>query len=297
MDSVAGIVLEGAINGAIYALIGVGFSVIYRSGRIFNLAQGELVAFGAFLAMAIMGFPGLPIWAGIALSMLAMVAVGLVTERVFLRPLIAQSAFSLFAATLGLILVFRGVAILAFGSQTRTAARFPQVLETLPVIHTGVLLDDSRLWAGVIAVVVVVGLAAFFRYTRAGLRMTAVAEDHEVAMSLGISVRWSIAAAWAIVGVLSILGAVVYVSGKAIDFQVGDVAFVALPVVLLAGFESILGVLLAGVLVGLAQQLAAYTLDPLTQGGASQMLPFVLILVVLLIRPSGMFGWRRIERI
>jgi branched-chain amino acid transport system permease protein len=291
------LLVEGAINGSIYALIGVGFNVIYRSGRIFNLAQGELVAFAAFLTMTLMSLTWMPAWAGLILSMVAMIVLGLLTERLFLRPLIAESGFVLFTATLGLILVFRGTAILAFGNQSRSAQSFPPVLDYLPRIHTDLVLNESRIWAGIIAVAAVLLLAAFFRYSKAGLRMTAVAEDHEIARSLGISVAGSIAAAWAIVGVLSVLAAIVYAGGEALNFQIGDVAFVALPVVLLAGFESIAGVLVAGLIVGVAQEAAVFWLDPFTQGGASQMLPFVLILAILMLRPTGMFGWQRIERL
>ena len=142
-----------------------------------------------------------------------------------------------------------------------------------------------------------VGLSWFFNRTRAGLTMTAVAEDHQVAMSMGISVQRSIAFAWVLGSVLSTLGAIVHLSGRSINMMSSDIGLAALPVALLAGLESLAGLLIAGVLVGVIQGLASAYLDPLVGGALGSVFPFIIMLVVLLIRPTGMFGWKTIERV
>jgi branched-chain amino acid transport system permease protein len=146
-------------------------------------------------------------------------------------------------------------------------------------------------------VIVVLGLAWFFRSTRAGLLMTAVAESHQIARSLGVDVRRSIAISWAVAGVVSALAAAAFMGGRNVSPDVASIAFVALPVVLLAGLETIGGVLIGGIIVGIGQAAAARWLDPYTEGGASLLFPFALMLVLLLIRPHGLFGWKQIERI
>ncbi|MDY6851190.1 MAG: branched-chain amino acid ABC transporter permease, partial [Thermodesulfobacteriota bacterium] len=137
----------------------------------------------------------------------------------------------------------------------------------------------------------------FFNRTRMGMEMTAVAEDHQIALSLGLNVKRSIAIAWAMSGVLCTLAAVVFLSGKGMTFLVGDIGLAALPVALLAGLESIGGLLLAGLLIGVSMGAAEYFLDPIFQGGVAAVFPFAVMILILLIRPSGLFGWKTIERI
>jgi len=137
----------------------------------------------------------------------------------------------------------------------------------------------------------------FFNHTRIGMEMTAVAEDHQIALSLGLTVKRSIAAAWAISGVLCTLAAIIFVGGKGMTFLVGDIGLAALPVALLAGLESIGGLILAGLIVGISMGVAEFFLDPVFEGGVAAVFPFVIMIIVLLIRPSGLFGWKTIERI
>ena len=196
--------------------------------------------------------------------------------------------------TIGLLILIRGVILIAFGPQVRP---FPIVFSLAPIMVGDLLIPRSLLYGGLLTIVIGFGLSWFFNKTRAGLRMTAVAEDHQVAMSMGISVRRSVAFAWALGSVLSTLGAIVYLSGKSLNLLTSEIGMAALPVALLAGLESIGGLLLAGLLVGIVQGLAMAYLDPLVGGAVGSVLPFIIMLLVLLIRPTGMFGWKTIERV
>jgi branched-chain amino acid transport system permease protein len=236
----------------------------------------------------------LPVWLGLPLAFAAAALFGLIIERVFFSRLVGESVFSMVMVTIGLLILIRGIILVVFGPQVRP---FPIVFPIQPILIGDILIPRAFLYGGFITVVIGLGLSWFFNRTRAGLRMTAVAEDHEVAMSMGISVRRSIAFAWALGSVLSTLGAIVYLSGRSLNVLTSEIGMAALPVALLAGLESIGGLLIAGVLVGIVQALAMAYLDPLVGGAVGSVLPFIIMLIVLLVRPTGMFGWKTIERV
>lgn len=293
MDALGRVFYVGLTTGAIYAAVAVGFNVIYRSGRVFNIAQGELLMLATLIMMALLG-AGVPPWGAIALAALGMAGIGIAIERVVLRKLVGQSEMALFMATLGVLLVLNGLGHLLFGAEPRL---FPDLLGSERWRVGGVTMKESALVGTGLIVMVVLGLAWFFRATRAGLLMTAVAESHQVARSLGVDVRRSIAASWAVAGIVSALAAAAFMGGRMVGPDVAGIAFVALPVVLLAGLETIAGVLIGGFLVGIGQAAAARWVDPYLEGGASLIFPFALMLLVLLIRPYGLFGWTHVRRI
>lgn len=287
------VLIGGIANGAIYAAVAVGFSVIYRSGRVFNIAQGELLMIATFMCMALFG-TGMNHWIAILLTAVAMGLLGLLIERLMLRPLVGQSEMALFMATLGLLLILNGLGTIVFGTEPQL---FPDVLGTERWRLGGVSIKESNVLGTALVVVTVVALAWFFRSTRTGLFMTAVAESHQIARSLGVSVTRSIGLSWAISGVVATVAAVAFMSGRNVSPDIATIAFVALPVVLLSGLETVGGVLLGGLIVGVGQAMAARWLDPYTEGGASLIFPFALMMVILIIKPQGLFGWKRVERI
>lgn len=196
--------------------------------------------------------------------------------------------------TIGLLIFIRGVVLVAWGPEVRF---FPAVLP-MAAVKVGSLVFDRALVIGGAATLVVAAMASwFFNHTQLGLEMTAVAEDHQTALSLGISVKRSIAVSWAISGLLSTVAAIIFLNGKGMTFLASDIGFAALPVALLAGLESIGGVVLGGLIVGVAVGLASYFLDPIFDGGVAAVFPFVIMVIILLIRPTGLFGWKTIERI
>ncbi|GAA4401402.1 branched-chain amino acid ABC transporter permease [Quisquiliibacterium transsilvanicum] len=287
-------VINGALIGLLYALIAMGFAVIYRASKVFNFAQGELVVFGGFVVWWLVVNLGLPLYVGLPLAFVIAAAFGLLIERMFFSRLVGESVFAMVMVTIGLLILIRGVVLLLFGPQVRP---FPIVFDLAPIIFGEIFIPRSLLYGGIITVAAGLGLSWFFDRTRLGLKMTAVAEDHQVALSLGISVRASIAFAWILGSVLSTLGAVIYLSGKSLNFLASDIGLTALPVALLAGLESVSGLLIAGIIVGIVQGLAVAYLDPWVGGAVGSILPFVIMLGILFVRPTGMFGWKTIERV
>ncbi|OGL18676.1 MAG: branched-chain amino acid ABC transporter permease [Candidatus Rokubacteria bacterium RIFCSPLOWO2_12_FULL_71_19] len=294
MASLLGYVVNGALAGLLYALIAMSFVIIYRSARVFNFAQGEIVVVGAFVVWTFMSVLDFPWWVSVPLALGASLLLGLFIERLILRPLVGEELFAFVMVTIGLLIFIRGVVLVAWGPEVRF---FPAVLP-LAAIKVGPLVLDRALVLGGAATLVLAAITSwFFNRTQAGLEMTAVAENHQIALSLGISVKRSIAIAWGVSGVLSTLAAIIFLNGKGMTFLASDIGFAALPVALLAGLESIGGVVLGGLIVGIAVGLAAYFLDPIFQGGVASVFPFVIMVIILLIRPSGLFGWKTIERI
>ena len=287
-------VINGALIGLLYALIAMGFVVIYRASKVFNFAQGELVVFGGFVVWWLVISFGLPLYVGLPLAFVISAAFGLLIERMFFSRLVGESVFAMVMVTIGLLILIRGVVLLLFGPQVRP---FPIVFDLAPIMLGDIFIPRSLLYGGLVTVIVGFGLSWFFDRTRLGLKMTAVAEDHQVAMALGISVKRSIAFAWVLGCLLSTLGAVIFLTGKSLSFLASDIGFAALPVALLAGLESIGGLLLAGIIVGVIQGLATAYLDPLVGGAVGSVLPFVIMLLILLVKPTGLFGWRTIERV
>ncbi len=286
--------IEGALKGMLYAVIALAFIVIYRAGRILNFAQGQIVILMAYIMWTVIALAHLPLWLALIVSFLIALVVGLVIERFIFRPLIGQPIWALVMVTIGLMILLQGVIQVSWGGQERP---FPVVFPEHPVKLGELIFTSSIFWGGLISLFLVMGLSWIFGKTRWGLKLTAVAEDHQVAQSMGISVKWSIAIAWMIGCVLSTFGAIVFLNGQTLTFAASAIGLHALPVVLLAGLESIWGALIAGIIVGVGQAWAAAYLDPYTEGAMSQAFPYLLMLLVLLIRPQGLFGWRIIERV
>jgi branched-chain amino acid transport system permease protein len=292
--------IDGALVGLVYGLIAISFVVIYRASQIVNLAQGEVLVIGALFvwtftlgAASIFGFR-IPLAAGLLLTVVACIALGLLLERLVFRPLIGQPAFTIFMASIALLVMLRGLAQLIWTAETRP---FPQILPS-GAFTLGPFLFNTRLLIGAIATVgLTLALHVFFTQSRHGLRLAAVAENHNTALSLGVSVRSAIAIAWILGTIVATLGAVVLLSGRILSLDVASIGFKALPVALLGGLESVRGAPLAGLLIGIGEQLAMSYLDPLTNGVASNVLPFAVMIAVLLIRPQGLFGWKKIERL
>ena len=287
-------VINGALTGLLFALISMGFVIIYRSARVFNFAQGEVVVLGAFILWSFAQYIGLPMWLSIVLAFAFSAVLGLVIERIILRPLVGEELFSLVMVTIGLLVFLRGAILVVWSADVHF---IPPVFASAGIRLGPLVVDKSLAVGGGITLLLAAAFSWFFNRTRMGMEMTAVAEDHQIALSLGLTVKRSIAMAWAISGVLCALAAIIFVSGKGMTFMVGDIGLAALPVALLAGLESIGGLILAGLIVGISMGFAEHFLDPLLQGGVGAVFPFFVMIIALLIRPTGLFGWKTIERI
>lgn len=286
--------INGLLLGQLYALLSLGFVVIYRASKVFNFAQGELMLLGAYTIWTLTLSMGLPIWAALPLAFMMAALYGWLIERLFFERLIGESVFSMVMVTIGLVILLRGVVLVIWGASDRS---FPAILPMTPVILGDLILPSSLLIGAVITLLFTLGLSYFFNRTRLGLTLTAVAEEPTIALSLGISVKKAVIFAWMLGTAIATVGAIIFLSGRSLTVQTADVALAALPVALLAGLESITGLMLAGAVVGIVQSLVAAYVDPLIGGSASSIVPFVFMLLILLIRPTGLFGWRHIERV
>ena len=302
-------ILDGALKGMLLALIALGFIVIYRAGRILNFAQGEIVVIGGFVIYTFVALPflpgllhslfgPLPAWVALCTSLLVSAAVmclfGILVERGVFRPLIGQPLFAIVMVTIGLMILLQGLTLVIWGGGDRP---FPSIFPRGAVRLGPFVFTRSIFWGGILSLGIFACLSLVFERTRWGLKLTAVAEDHQVAQSMGISVKKSIAIAWMIGSLLSGFAAVVFLNGQTLPFTASTIGLQALPAALLAGLESIWGAPVAGVIVGVGGSLAAAYLDEYTAGAASEVFPYLLMLVILLIRPQGLFGWKIIERV
>ena len=284
---------NGVMIGLMYALIALGFVLIYKATDAINFAQGEFVMFAGFIAAAA-ALAGMSFWAAAAISIAGMVALGFGLERVVLRPLLGRPVIAVVMATIGLAAVLRGVAVLAFGAGTK-AIMMP--VGDTPLFVGPVMLPPVQLVGAGVSIVFLAGFTWFFLKSRTGIAMRAVADNQQVAMAMGINVRRYFALAWAMAGVVSALGGVVWGAMLGIDNQLALVGLKVFPVVILGGLDSIAGAVIGGLIVGVVENLAAGYLDPYVGGGTKDFAPYVLMILVLMIRPEGMFGRRRIERI
>jgi branched-chain amino acid transport system permease protein len=284
---------NGIMIGLMYALIALGFVLIYKATDAINFAQGEFVMFAGFIAAAA-ALAGASFWLAAAIAIAGMIALGFGLERVVLRPLIGRPVIAVVMATIGLAAVLRGVAVLAFGAGTKAIV---MPIGDTPLFVGPVMLSPVQLVGAGVSIVFLGGFTWFFLKSRTGVAMRAVADNQQVAMAMGINVRRYFALAWAMAGVVSALGGVVWGAMLGIDNQLALVGLKVFPVVILGGLDSIAGAVIGGLIVGIVENIAAGYLDPYVGGGTKDFAPYVLMILVLMIRPEGMFGRRRIERV
>ena len=288
------LVANGALVGSMYALVALGFVLIYKATDAINFAQGEFVMFAGFLAAAAIGLAGVPWWAGILAAVTGMIALGFGLERVVLRPLLGRPIIAVIMATIGLASVLRGTATLAFGAGIKT---IPLPIGNTPMLVGPLILPRVQLVGAAVSLAFLAGFAWLFLKSRIGVAMRAVADNQQVAMAMGINVRRYFALAWALGGIVSALGGVLWGAMLAVDNQLALVGLKVFPVVILGGLDSILGAVVGGLIVGVVESLAAGFLDPVVGGGTKDFVPYLLMIAVLMIRPEGIFGRRRIERV
>ena len=288
------LVMNGVMIGLMYALIALGFVLIYKATDAINFAQGEFVMFAAFIAAGAGDLGGLPFWPSALLAVLGMVVLGFGIERVVLRPMIGRPVISVIMATIGLAAVLRGFATLVFGAGTR-AINMP--VGDSPVLLGPVSLPPVQLVGAAVSLVFLAAFSWFFLKSRVGVAMRAVADSQQVAMAMGINVQRYFALAWAMAGAVSALGGIVWGAMLGVDNQLALVGLKVFPVVILGGLDSIIGAIVGGLIVGVVENLAAGYLDPYVGGGTKDFVPYVLMIAVLMIRPEGIFGRRRIERV
>ena len=289
--------IDGVATGAIYALLALGFVIIYKSTQVLSFAQQGLTLLGAFWVVYFSSVLGLSFWLAVPLALALAAAVGVGVERIMLRPMVGKPVFSVAIITIGLNIVILVIAFDLIGVEIRSLGD-PWGLKSLSV---GDLIISQRNLATIVtAVVVVAGLLAFFRYSKFGLAMRATAIDQEVALAQGVTVTRVFAAAWALAAVLAAIAGVFLGAGTGVAPAIGARAIRALPAAVVGGLDSISGAIVGGLLIGLVESYAAgYSGEYLPFLGANfaSVVAWVVMFVVLLVRPSGLFGTVEVERV
>lgn len=294
MDVFLQLVMSGIMTGGIYALIALGFVVVWKATGVFNFAQGEIVMVSAYICWALVVQLGLPLGVSFLLTFLIAAGIGLLVERFALRPLIGQPVLAAMMVTLALIAVLDGLVTVIWGSRQEV---LPDFFPRQP-LHLGSIMISQQLLVGFgIALALFVLFVLFFQRSKMGLGMRATAEDHQVSMSLGIRVSTSFAMSWVIACIVAAVGGILLGSINGVNMNLGFLGLKAFPVVILGGLDSIQGAIVAGLLVGVLEKLATGYIDPFVGGGFAEIFPFIILLFVLLVRPYGLFGTKKIERI
>jgi branched-chain amino acid transport system permease protein len=291
---------EGFVSGVLYALIALGFVLIFKASGVFNFAQGIMVVFAALSLVGLHAL-GLPAYAALAVTVLIMLALAVGVERLVLRPLVNQPDIILFMATIGLTNLLIGLGELVFGGEPKVmiAAELglPQGSYEWEVLGGRVILQQIDIAAAVIAAVMFAVLAVFFQRTRIGRALRAVADDHQAALSVGISLETIWVIVWFAAGVVALTTGIMWGARSDVSFALSIVALKALPVLILGGLTSVPGAIVGGLIIGIGEKLGEIYWGPLLGGGIESWLAFAIALVFLLFRPQGLFGERIIERV
>ncbi len=288
------LVVDGALSGAIYALVALAFVVVYKASRMMNFAVGEWAMLASRLVASGLHTFGLGLGGALGVGCAGMVAVAVAFNRLILRRLFGQPLISLIMVTIGLGILMRGSAALVFAGIPAGIA-LPIPLEP-HVIH-GVPIAAEKLVAAAMAAVCIVALGWFFHGSRTGLALRAIANDQQVAMAVGIDLHRHFAITWALVGVLSVLAGTLWTFASGGGFGIELLGLRLFPIVIVGGLDSIPGTIVGALIIGIVESLTAGYLDPLVGGGFSHVASYLVLLAVLFVRPYGLFGRPDIERV
>ena len=300
-DFLLQVLWEGLVSGILYALIALGLVLIFRSSRIFNFAQGIMVVFAALTLVGLHQM-GMPAWLSVVLTLAVMFGLAVSIERVVLRPLVGQPDIILFMATIGITLFLIGFGELIFGGETKqmitSELGIPTGSITLEPWGGLLILEEKDITIVAISGLLVAGLLAFLGKTRMGRAIRALGDDHQAAMSVGISLQTIWVVVWFIAGIIALVTGIAWGARAGVSFALEVIAYKALPVLMLGGLESISGAIIGGLMIGMLEKLfEIYWGQPLLGGNTETWFAFVLALIVLLFRPQGLFGEKIIERV
>ena len=290
MDVFLQLTVSGLSTGMVYALAAAGFVVIYKASDVINFAQGDLLLFGTYLVFFAVAQAGLPWSLGVLVTVLLAVAVALAIERLVLRPLIGEPIISMIMVTIGLSSILRAAVNAIWGPAPRS---FESFLPAGDVALGPVMLSTGRLLSIPIALAVLAGLWLFFRHTRDGIAMRAIADDQQAALSMGISIPRVFGVAWGLAAASAAIGGIMLAGIVGVSPNVASIGLRVFPVVILGGLDSIRGAVIGGAIIGL---LEVYT-GGYVGRGLSLVVPYVVLVLVLMVRPYGLFGKEIIERV
>jgi branched-chain amino acid transport system permease protein len=292
------VLIGGLLSGVMYALVAIGFVLIYKASGVFNFAQGAMVFFAALTCVGMVDKFGVPMWVAIPATMVVMIVLGLAIEKVVLRPLVNQPEITLFMATIGLAFFIEGLAQLMWGSQVH---KLDLPIEDVPIPylldHYNIIVSKFDMTAAAICAILVTVLALLFSKTKVGRALRAVADDHQAALAVGIPLQQIWAVVWSVAGLVALVAGLLWGARNGVQFALTFLALKALPVLILGGFTSVPGAIVGGLIIGASEKLAEVYIGPLVGGGIEGWFPYVLALLFLLVRPEGLFGEKIIRRI
>jgi branched-chain amino acid transport system permease protein len=296
MTTVLQLILSGILVGGIYGLVAMGFVIVYRSGRVFNMAYGQFAVVGAYIAWTFLGSPTeprLPLPLGILCTLLFAVAFGLFIERIVFRHMIGKPMFTSFIMTLGLLAILNSLVTIIWGPSPRVLV---QIVPTGPINFAGIILSQEYIWTFIVAIIIMSAFMFFFQRTRLGLAVRASYSNQTAARCLGVSAKFNAQIAWVLCTVLATMGGILIASVQGVSTTLSEMVMVVLVVVLIGGMDSIAGCIAGGLVLSIGQNLANYYLSDLFPGIGS-VFGMILILVILMFRPSGIFGAKPVERV
>ncbi|MGD9817318.1 MAG: branched-chain amino acid ABC transporter permease [Desulfomonilaceae bacterium] len=301
MDLFLQLVITGVMLGSIFALVALGWVLIYKCSGVLNLAMGELTLIGGYVCLGLyqkfVAF--MPVNTAFVLALIGTMIVGLIlgllTERIFLRKMIGEPVLAVIMVTVGLSFFFKGMVFIIWDTDTQVF--LPRIFSIDPIVFLGVTVGSVYLWSFVAAMVLMVIFVCFFKYTRWGLSMQACADDEMAALSLGVSAKFVYALAWAIAFMAAGVGGTLLGNINGLNYSVSGLGLLVLPVVVFGGLNSVPGAIVGGITIGILQNLTGGYLDFYFPGGIKEIAPFIFMVIFLLFKPYGLWGWERIERV
>jgi branched-chain amino acid transport system permease protein len=294
MDILLQVIVTGVATGGVYGLIALGYVLIYKATSILNLATGSFMTLGAFVCLTILAGSGAPFWVAFLGTLAFAFVLGIVIERVVLRSLIGEPIISVIMVTIGLAFVVQGLTHLIWSPDYRS---FPEIFPPQPLNLNFAVVPSGLLWGFLFAIAGTIIFILIFKFTRTGVAMRATANDQQAALSMGISVRWIFALSWSFGAIAAVIGGIVIGNISGISIYMGDIGLKVLSVIILGGLDSIGGAILGGLIIGILENLTGIYIDPLVGGGAKAVAPFFVLVIILMIRPYGLFGKQIVERV
>ncbi len=294
MDIIPQIIVSGLAAGGVYGLIALGFVLIYKATSILNLATGEFMTLGAFVCLSVMTQVSAPFYIAFVVTVLFAAALGIAIERVVLRPLIGEPIIAIIMVTIGLASIIRGLSHMIWSPEYRT---FPRIFPPEPLDLGFAIVPSGLLWGFIFAVVCTAIFTLIFRYTRTGLAMRATAANQQAALSMGISVKRIFALSWSLAAITAGIGGIIIGNISGISIHLGHIGLKVLSVIILGGLDSIVGAIIGGFIIGILENFAGVFLDSIFGGGVKEVVPFVILVIIIMIRPYGIFGKAIIERV
>ncbi len=290
------LVISGLVIGSIYSAVALGFVIIYKATRVVNFAQGELLMVGAYVCYAFLVQMHVPFWAALLLTVLFGMVLAMFVERLILRPMIGEPAISIIMVTIGLSLVLRSVASAIWG--TDILVYEPKLFPQEMISFAGVPVSLEFVWCFVLSVFLLVVFSIFFKYSKAGVAMRATAFNQQVAQSMGISVKHIFALSWVISAVVSGIGGVLIGNINGINNTLYHFGLKVFPATILGGLDSILGAAIGGMIIGILENLSdGFCKTYFDLSGVKEVAPYVILVLILMVKPYGLFGTKEIERV